>query len=173
MPRPTKPKPEPFKYTVLRDTSEKDTYGWLFEPSECCLGTVERNLYTADYSLDGYYDNNFFVIERKASPAEFAANLTNKEKWDDFKQELERLEAFAHPFIFLEFTFQDVVLFPRGSGIPPYLWRKLRVSAAFFQRRLDEIDLRYKTKIRFVGKDGKRAAAGLFKRIIELCPPLN
>lgn len=158
------------KYRVLRDTGEKKGKGWKFNKSEHCSGTVLKNLYTADYSLDGFYDNKLFAIERKGSIAEFAANLTNKEKWDDFKQELERLEEFRHPYLVLEFDLSRLMQYPVGSGIPPYLWKTLRVKAPFLQRRVHEIELQFKTRVCFWGTGAKEHVLSLFKRMIERYP---
>jgi hypothetical protein len=160
--------PSVTKYKVIRDTCEHEGKGWIFSPTEHCAGTEDRNMFTADYSLDGFYDNKIFVIERKGSITEFVANLTHKEKWDDFKQELERMEEFKHPYIICEFPFELLSIFPRESGIPKSLWPKLRVSAGFIIKRVQEIEMKFKTKIVFApGELGKQYASGLFKRIVE------
>lgn len=155
------------KYLVLRDTGEHKGHGWLFPQSDSCAGTVERNLFTADYSLEGCYDNKLFCIERKGGVAEFVANITNKEKWDDFKQELERMEEFRFPFIICEFPFSLIEQYPKGSGIPEHLWENIRVTPQFLVKRLWEIEMKFKTKIRFCDRGGFQAASSLFKRIWE------
>ncbi len=164
------------KYQVLRDTSEKDGHGWWFQPSDVCLGTVERNLYTADYSIvihDGErqlvdcYKERLFVVERKGAIAEFVSNLFQKEKWDDFKQVLERMEEFRHPFIICEFPFNLVRTYPAGSTIPRHLWPKIRTTPQAILRRILEIELRFKTKIHFTDGPGQDVASSLFKRVME------
>jgi hypothetical protein len=161
------------KYLVLRDSHEKAGYGWLFEPSDNCAGTLERKLKTGDYSLDGYYDNNIFVIERKGSVAEFVGNITQKDKWDDFKKELIRLEEFKHPFIILEFPFSLLMTYPIGSNLPRGLWDKTRVKPAFILKRLLEIEIHFKTKIicAETSDNSRSVAASLFKRIVENAKP--
>lgn len=169
---PAAAQPTPGQFTVLRDTNEHEGRGWWFTAGGWCAGTVERNLYTGDYSVDGYYDNKLFVIERKGSVTEFVANITQKEKWDDFKQELERLEEFRHPFVVCEFPFALLRDYPRGSGIPQKMWGKIRVKPQFLLKRVEEIWLRFKTKFVFT-EDwdlGREVAAGLCKRIIENVP---
>lgn len=158
-------------YRVLRDTSEKKGHGWVFDAKDRCLGTVEQNLYTGDYSLEGYYHNKLFVVERKGSVAEFAGNLTKKEKWDDFRQELERMEEFRWPFLVLEFSPQLLKQFPAGSGIPKHLWKHVKLTGQFLMRRLCEIELKYKTKVVFIDGLGKEYASSLFKRVTEASPP--
>lgn len=154
-------------YTVLRDTNEHDGKGWIFPREDYCEGTVEKNLYTGDYSLDGLYDNKTFVIERKGSVAEFVGNITQTEKWDDFKQELERLEEFQHPFIICEFAYSLLETYPVGSNIPQKLWGKIRVKPKFLIKRFWEIALHFKTKILFADAGGQVAASSLFKRMNE------
>ena len=160
------------KYTVLRDTSEKDNYGWFFGETDRCAGTVEKNLYTADYSLDGYYDDKTFVIERKGSVSEFVGNITNKEKWDDFKQELQRLEEFRYPFVICEFPFSLLKSYPVGSNIPKSKWKDIRVTPQFLLKRMQEIYLHFKTQFIFTDTPelGKEIASGLFKRMTEHDP---
>lgn len=157
-------------YRVLRDTSEHEGKGWWFPVSERCLGTVEKNLYTADYSLEGYYDNKLFVVERKGSVAEFAANLTQKDKWDDFKQVLERMEEFRWPFLVLEFPQELIKTYPVGSGIPAAQQKLVRLTGRFLLRRVCEIELRYKTKIVYTGGCGRDYVSSLFKRVTEAVP---
>jgi hypothetical protein len=158
------------RYTVLRDTGEK--LGWWFDPSERCAGTVERNLYTGDYSLEGYYDPKLFVVERKGAVTEFVANITQKEKWDDFKQELERLEEFRHPFVLCEFPLSLLKTYPRGSGVPQHLWSSIRITPQFLLKRLEEIWFRFKAKFVFTeGHElGREIVSGLFKRVVENVP---
>lgn len=172
MPRKKAPTPEPLKYRVLRDTGEHDGHGWWFDESELCLGTVERNLYTGDYTLEGYYDNKLLVVERKGCVSEFVANLTHKEKWDDFKQELERMEEFRWPYLVLEFPMRALQSFPVGSGIPRSRWKSLRVTSHFLVKRVCEIELRFKTKIVYCDDwaCARNYVSSLFKRVTEACP---
>ncbi len=157
------------RYTVLRDSCEKPGHGWVFPETLTCAGTVTHNLYTGDYSLPGHYQDFTFVIERKKSMSELAANLSHKEKWDDFKNELERLEKFKHSFIICEFPISCFDTFPLNSGIPERIWPKLKVTPKFFMKRLQEIQLKFKTPFLFFDTPdlGMRYASGLFKRIIE------
>lgn len=168
MTKKSKKKVEPQPFTVLRDTGEKK--GWFFTPSEDCLGTIEQNLYTADYSLDGYYDNKFFVVERKGCVSEFVANISQKEKWDDFKAELQRLESFKFPFVICEFPFSLLETYPIGSNIPRKLWDKIRIGPEFLVCRFWEIQLRFKTKFLFADMGGKDVFLSLCRRIVERHP---
>ena len=173
---PAKTSPEP-SYLVYRDTGEHEGHGWIFNKSERCSGTEDKNLYTGDYSIVlgqgddavDLYDNKFFVIERKGSVAEFVGNITQKDKWDDFKNELARMEEFTHPFVICEFPLSLIQTYPRGSGIPKHIWPSIKVRPQFLLLRLEEIWLRFKTKFIFADAPGlgRDIASGLFKRVAE------
>ncbi len=151
------------KYTVIRDTREKKRKGWMFSAGGIIAGTVTDILKTGDYTLEGLEKK--IVIERKASTSEFATNI-NEERFDD---ELERMSSFEHPFLVLEFSMDDIINFPVGSGIPAYLWPKLKVTSHYMLKRLLEYQLKYKPQIILAGRDnGKEVAMSLFKRIAEL-----
>jgi len=153
------------RFTVLRDTAEHEGHGWNFAPSQVCSGTVERNLFTGDYSLDGLEQEKIFVVERKGSLSEFYGNLTND--WTRFNDELQRLDEFKFPYLVLEFLPGDITWFPRGSGIPRGVIR-MSNPPDFIIRKLWEIELKHKTRVMFVGKYSERYMLSLFKRMAEL-----
>jgi hypothetical protein len=146
-------------YFVIKDSKEQ--LGWDFDKTENCLGMRVEHLPTGDYTIEGYETK--VIIERKGSTGEFAKNINEGR----FEAELSRMESFAFPFMVLEFTMRDLMLFPIGSGIPQFLWKKLRVTPFYMLRKLVEYELRYKTKIIFAGGYGKEFAASIFKRVIE------
>lgn len=150
----------PPTYTILRDTREQR--GWTFPCSTSCLGQQDATLKTGDYTLLGYEKE--FVIERKGSLGELVNNLYQKR----FYNELARLDEFDFPFLFLEFTYWEVVNFPAGSGIPEKLWSDLKATPQFIMMRLHEMKLQHpKLHIEFVGEFGREAASSLFKRVVE------
>ncbi|MBY0525588.1 MAG: ERCC4 domain-containing protein [Gemmataceae bacterium] len=155
-------KTTPTPYTVVRDTREKE--GWTFPAGGLCQGTVVGTLRTGDYSLKGY--EKLFVIERKGSIGEFARNIVQSR----FDRELVRLESFAHPFMVLEFTMEDIVLFPQNANLPDYVIKRLRISPQFIMKRLNDFQVKYRTHIILAGKYGRHVSSSLFKRITEQCP---
>lgn len=161
---------KPAPYTVLRDTCEQKGHGWQFEPTERCAGTVLRNLYTADYSLEGYYDNNLLAIERKGSVVELVGNLTRKEKWPAFQDELARLDAFRWPFIVCEFPFALLAHYPSGSGLPYSVWKQIRVKPELLLKRIAEIELAHKARWVWAGPNAKEYVSSVFKRVVECVP---
>jgi hypothetical protein len=103
------------------------------------------------------------AVERKGCVAEFSANVLQPR----FVRELERLEAFRYPFVLLEFGIEDVVAFPEGSDIPRYRWRSLRSRPRLILAKLNEFQLRFRTKFVPVGSKGREYASSLFKRVVE------
>lgn len=149
------------KYTVIRDTREHEDKGWSFASSSCCQGTNTSKLDTGDYSLEGREED--LCIERKGSVAEFAKNVTEKR----FERELERMEEFKYAFIILEFSMEDLISYPDGSGIPYSKRRYLKFRGPFILKRLIELQLQYKSKILFCGTKGKEVCSSIFKRVVE------
>jgi hypothetical protein len=145
---------------VLKDTREQQ--GWVFEPSESCAGTEIVTLKTGDYTLRGY--ESVFLVERKGCTSEFAKNLTE----DRFTRELERLDDYRWTFLVLEFTLESLLSYPVGSSLPRHKWKTVRARGPYLLRRLQEIQLKHKTKVCFVGDEGATFMSSLFKRVVEI-----
>lgn len=158
------------KYTVLRDSQEKDGHGWRFNKTDYCDGTIIRKMKTGDYSLIVFLDNgqtkdmtNIFTIERKGSIGEFARNIVEKR----FDRELERMAHIKHSFILLEFNMSKIINYPVGSGIPKSKWKDVKIRGPVILRRMSEIMIQYPNiKIICCGKYGQNMALSLFKRIM-------
>jgi hypothetical protein len=156
-----KKKPETPRYHVLRDQQEKARF-WEFPAGVSCTGTETVHLKTGDYTLQGY--EHVFIVERKGSMGEFAQNLFQPR----FERELERLDLFEHPYLVLEFTWDEFINFPEGSGIPRSRWKYLRVTPQGLVKRFHELRLAHpKLRIECVGANGRAYASSLFKRITE------
>ncbi len=151
------------KYVVIRDIQEKARF-WEFPKSVNCAGTVDQSMKTGDYTLRGLEDT--FIIERKATTGELSNNLTKKQ----FENELQRMEKFAHAYIVCEFTLEDMFNFPFNSGIPRYIWRKLKVRSNFLLSRIAEIESKHNVKFVFAGENGKEYAKIIFKQMVKLYP---
>lgn len=161
------------KYTVVRDTREKEGQGWVFSPNERCAGTVIKKLDVGDYALEGY--ESLFVIERKGSVSEFCANL-NQERFvgdfDKFKfakkqSEINRLQVIQYPYLLLEFTVEDLLKYPNIPEIPKFLRKKIRFKGYAALKKVIELEMNYKTRIIFCGDSGKEVASSICKRMIE------
>lgn len=149
------------QYTVIRDTSEKK--GWDFSPNGICLGTVNQNLFTGDYTIEGFEKR--LIIERKGTSGELAQNLFEKR----FMDELDRMDDFEFPFLILEFTNWEVNFFPQNSNIPRDIWPKLKMNPNLYMKYLNEIQFKHpRIKVLFAGNCGKDWANSIFKRMLEI-----
>ncbi len=149
------------KITILRDSREKLNHGWMFEEDDFIKRTNIYSLPTGDYTIRGY--ENDFIIERKGSTSEFANNIFEER----FERELVRLEEFKHPFIVLEFSFEDLLTYPVNSGIPPKFWNKVKLNGKFLVSAFNRYQMKYKTKFILAGKNGMDCAKSLFKIFIK------
>jgi len=122
-----------------------------------------RKLDTGDYTVLGLEDK--LCIERKKSVSEVATNVTEKR----FERELERMEAYPHSFLILEFSIDDVMAYPVGSNIPKSKWRKIRVRGPFIMKRLEEIMVRHNVTVVFCGDvdNAQMVGIGIMKRVYE------
>lgn len=163
------------RYTVVRDTREKVGQGWNFSASERCAGTLIQKLDVGDYSLLGL--EKLVTIERKGSISEFCGNLTQERfvgEYDaakgglDKQSEIIRLEGVHWPFILLEFDVDDLIKYPNIPELPPRLRKTIRFKGSAALKKVIELQMHYKTKIIFCGKDrAKDVASSIFKRIVE------
>lgn len=149
------------KFTILVDTREKNP--WKFRRSSNVENIESVGLTTGDYSIKGL--ENIVCIERKASVAEFAQNITQKR----FINLLNRMGAFKYKFFILEFSIDDIIKYPVGSTIPRKLWRKIQTKSPFIFSFLSKIQIQYGIQVVFAGNEnaGRQYTLELFKRIIK------
>tara|TARA_R100001230_G_C5577927_1_gene97741 strand:+ start:69 stop:554 length:486 start_codon:yes stop_codon:yes gene_type:complete len=151
-------------FTVIKDTREQE--GYYFSKYDKCEGMIERKLDTGDYSIEGLEEK--ICVERKASPEELATNLGQKK--NAFMNEIERMKAFRHKFILLEFSLQDLVEFPEGSRIPESQKAKVKISGKYMLKMLMEFQLKHNIHVIFCGNkyNAFLTLTSLFKRINEM-----
>jgi hypothetical protein len=150
-------------FTVVRDTREKVGEGWLFDGRvRGCRGTVELKLDTGDYTIKGL--ERKLCIERKGAVTEWATNVFE----DRFRDELVRMKSIEHSFIICEFTLQQVAEYPKGSGLPFYLHRKIKVRGPLLLKKTIELQLEYpNVQFVFAGAAGRSYAISLLKREVD------
>jgi len=127
-------------HKIIVDTREKTP--WEFENS------VSRKLDVGDYSIEGY--ESILAVERKATTSEFARNINESR----FLDVLDRLDSIRYGFIICEFTMDDVLSFPRNSGIPQKLWNTVRVHPNYILKCILEYQMRYNVNILMCGSQG-------------------
>jgi len=120
------------KYIILKDTREKN--GWNFESFDRCQTVAKWGLKTGDYTARGLEKE--LVIERKASTGELAINLGKKRK--AFEAEIERMANFRWRYIICEFSIDDLMNFPKNSGIPKKQIQYVRMNGKFMWKKLCE-----------------------------------
>lgn len=141
------------EYTLIVDTREREP--WDFNMYESCRGSLLYKLDEGDYTTDELLvleeetGRKILRIERKATTNEIASNLGKY--WKRFTNELKRLEEYEHKYLILEFTLANLLEFPRNSGIPRKLWRRVRMNGGFMQKRLEKIEEDYGVEVIFAG----------------------
>lgn len=155
-------------FVVIRDTREQK--GYHFSPTERgrCDGMIDRKLDTGDYTLAGLETK--LCIERKASVEELALNLGQKR--DPFMRELNRMMAFPHRFLILEFDLDDVIEYPnhRGSRIPQEKRSTTQITSQYLNKCLGDIQVHKDIHVIFCGNKYKAflMVMNIFKRVNEL-----
>lgn len=144
------------KYSIIRDSREKPNQGWVFQPDERIISTQIKALKEGDYTIEGL--ENKVIIERKGGLSEFAKNVIE----DRFERELERLKVYPFSFLLLEFSMEDLIDYPKSLKLPSYMKNKISLTGRFLLKRVIEIDMKYPTKILFVGSKGYDVAYSIF-----------
>jgi hypothetical protein len=125
------------KYVILRDTREKN--GWGFESFDRCLAIRDWGLATGDYTVRGLEKQ--LTIERKASTGELALNIGKERK--RFEAEMERMSQFRWAYIICEFSIDDLMSFPKNSGIPKKRWGEIRMNGKYMWKKISEFQEKY------------------------------
>ena len=144
------------KFTVIRDTREKEGHGWWFDESAYCNGTINTKLDVGDYSIEDM--EHLLCIERKKSVSEFAVNCGQKR----FHKELERMSSFPHAFLLFEFGWTDIDRYPQGSEIPKHKWKHLRIKNKYMLRIIANAQIEHGVHVLACG-DQKRAEETAFR----------
>lgn len=147
-------------FNVIIDTREQKP--WNFTSSSI-NDTVVDTVKTGDYTIQAHEHN--FTIERKNSTGEIARNIFEKR----FKDTLQRMSDMSHAYIIFEFSYEDVLNFPIGSGIPKRKWGKIRMTANFMNKTLAQYMINYNVPIIFAGdrENAQRIAQSLMKEYYE------
>lgn len=151
-------------FTVVKDTREQD--GYFFSEFNTCAGMIEEKLDTGDYSIKGMEDK--ICIERKGCVEELAVNLGQKKH--AFLAEIERMEAFPHKFIVLEFSLEDLIKFPDETRIPVKNKASLKITGKYMLKCLFEFQLYNNVQILFCGNkyNAFLAVSSILKRVNEM-----
>jgi glucosamine 6-phosphate synthetase-like amidotransferase/phosphosugar isomerase protein len=151
-------------FTVIKDTREQD--GYYFKEYHPFAGMVQAKLDTGDYSIQGLEDK--VCIERKGCVEELAMNLGQKKY--AFLDEIERMTSFAHKFIVLEFSLEDLVKFPDETRIPIKNKASVKITGKYMLKCLLEFQLYNNVQILFCGDKYHAflAVSSILKRVNEM-----
>jgi ERCC4-type nuclease len=151
-------------FIVVKDTREQD--GYYFKQYNTCAGMVEEKLDTGDYSIKGLEDK--ICIERKGCVEELAMNLGSKKY--TFLNEIERMEAFPHKFIVLEFSLDDLIKFPEETRIPIKNKAAVKITGKYMLKCLMEFQIYNNVHVLFCGNKYNAfiAVSSILKRINEM-----
>lgn len=131
---------------IIRDTRE--TKGWDFEFYQDGIDEIiDKKLDYGDYSLSGYEKS--ICIERKASSGELAQNLGRNHK--RFKKQILAMAEYDYKYIVCEFSLKQLMAFPKYSGIPFPLLKKVKITGKFIINCLDKYYSEYGVETIFCG----------------------
>lgn len=155
--------PQAPDYTIIKDTREKE--GYYFNPYENCRGVIDQKLDTGDYTIMGLEDK--LCIERKGCIEELAVNLGQQKH--AFLNEIERMKAFPHKFIVLEFSVQDLVNFPDNTRIPDKNKSTIKITGKYMLKCLMEFQLYNDIHVLFCGdkRNAFMVVSSIIKRVNE------
>mgnify|MGYP003632514935 FL=1 len=144
------------RFTIIRDTREKEGHGWWFDESAYCSGTEKTKLDIGDYSIKD--KEHILCIERKESVSELAGNCGEKR----FLRELKAMSSFPYAFLLLEFGWHQIEQYPVGSTVPKSKWKEIRIKGKYIMRVLTSAQLEHGIHVMACG-DSKRAEEMAFR----------
>lgn len=113
-------------FTIIRDTREKEGKGYWFDKVEkkCgkkftveCVGTINKKLDFADYSIEGL--EQYIAIERKGSASELYNNFGTKANRDRFMREIEGMQNIKYKYLVLECSLDEILSGSYFSRVHP------------------------------------------------------
>ena len=143
---------------IIQDSREKIPWKFLGTFEEC-TGQIVRKIDAGDYILLGH--ERLITIDRKRNVSELATNLgLHRER---FERELARMQNYAYKYILCEFTYDELLKFPYGCGLPKHIRKKIRVHGKYLAKKIAYYSEEY--DLDFVFCDGVMAAQ---EKAIEL-----
>lgn len=141
------------KFTIIRDSREKDGCGWKFRASANCDGMEVKKLDTGDYSIKGY--ENLIMIERKTLSDLWGTLTFQRER---FMKEMDRSLAYPIRYLIIEGTLRDI-----DNGI-----RYSQVSPEFILASLTSLEVKYGLHVIFTDTRTDIAQAYVRKLLSKL-----
>lgn len=148
---------------IIQDTREKEP--WNFSSFSNCKGQIVSKVDAGDYIIQG--KETLITIDRKKSPAELANNLGMYR--ERFANEMQRMQDFTHRYVICEFPYELLLMFPKGSGLPKQVQRKIRARGKFLASQVQRLSEEYDVKFLFCSnrEEAQERAMELFQEAIE------
>jgi hypothetical protein len=142
-------------FTIIVDTREQQPWKFMH------FATAHKKLDTGDYSIDGL--QHLLCIERKKSVSEFANNIVESR----FQDVIIRMSRLKYSFLLLEFSLQEILIYPIGSTVPKKMWNKIKISPAFLLKNILELQLNHNIIVYFCGDadNAEKMAEYILKKI--------
>lgn len=141
------------KFTIIRDSREKDGSGWDFRASANCTGMEVKKLDTGDYSIKGYED--LIMIERKTIGDLWGSLTLQRER---FMKEMERAREYPVRYLIIEGSLKEI-----NSG-----FRYSQVRPEFILASLMSLQIKYGVHVMFTDSRTDVAQAYVRKLIAKL-----
>ncbi|MFW9880944.1 MAG: ERCC4 domain-containing protein [Candidatus Thorarchaeota archaeon] len=135
--------------TLIIDTREEIPWDFSMFGWENKTLKLDEGDYTTQKILDIEQDRDLKIcrIERKSSLGELATNLGKT--FSRFEREMERLQPYHTKFIILEYSVDEILLFPENTNMKPEYKKKVRVRGKFMLNRLGYIKKKYGVDVIF------------------------
>lgn len=148
---------------IVQDTREKEP--WSLTSFEEVRAQVVETVNAGDYVIQG--KEHLITIDRKKVPAELANNLGMYK--DRFERELQRMQKFQHRYVVCEFPYEKLAMFPKGSGLPIRVQRKVRAKGKFLVKQVERMSEEYEVEFIFCAnrEEAQEIAIELFKKALE------
>jgi len=148
---------------IVQDTREK--IPWDFTTFEGCSGQVVETVSAGDYVIKG--KETLITIDRKKRPAELANNLGMHIK--RFENEMERMQEHEKRYVICEFSYERLLMFPKGTGLPKRVTRRIRVSGKYLAGEAARLSEEYEVEFIYCQNraEAQEKAMELFKEVLE------
>lgn len=148
---------------IIQDTREKEP--WSLTSFEDVRAQVIETVNAGDYTIKG--KETLITIDRKKKPAELANNLGMYK--DRFMRELERMRQYKFRYVICEFPYEKLLMFPKGSGLPLRVQRKVRAKGKFLVSQVQRMSEEYEVEFIFCAnrEEAQERAMELFREALE------
>lgn len=144
---------------IIIDSREKKDI-FLFSSYE--VETEVRKLDTGDYSIEGFESS--ITIDRKRTSSELWICLFTQ--YERFARELDRMASYDESYILCTFPYSYLAIFPKMSGVPRKIARKLSYSKNSILDKLNEAQEDY-PHVTFLYGNNNQESEGMAHNILR------